>query len=261
MIQMLNEFLKQNSRLALAFSGGTDSSYLLYAAKAAGCDVRPYLLKSPFQPQFELDDARRVAESLGLSLTVAGFDILQDPDVRKNPANRCYFCKRALFARLREISRSDGYELLCDGTNASDNADDRPGMKALQELGVRSPLRECGLTKPEIRRLSRKAGLFTGDKPAYACLATRVPAGTEITAPLLQKIERAEEALFALGFSDFRVRYFGGAAKLQFPEGQFPDAMEKRAEIVSALSPDFGAVLLDLIPRKTEEKTWNSNGL
>lgn len=257
----LNEFLKQNPRFALAFSGGTDSSYLLCAAKTAGCDVRPYLVKSPFQPQFELDDARRVAESLNLALTVVGFDILQDPDVRRNPPNRCYFCKRALFTRLRELSRSDGYNLLCDGTNASDEEDDRPGMKVLRELGVRSPLRECGLTKPEIRRLSREAGLFTGGKPAYACLATRIPAGTEITAPLLQKIERAEESLFAMGFSDFRVRYFGGAAKLQLPGEQFQMAMERQKEIVSELAPDFDAVLLDLSPRKTEDKAWNSNGL
>lgn len=257
----LNEFLKQNPRFALAFSGGTDSSYLLYAAKAAGCDVRPYLIRSPFQPQFELDDARRVVESLGLSLTVVTFDILQDPDVRSNPPDRCYFCKKALFTQLWERSRSDGYDLLCDGTNASDDEGDRPGMRALRELDVRSPLRECGLTKPEIRGLSREAGLFTGDKPAYACLATRIPAGTEITAPLLQKVERAENTLFELGFSDFRVRYFGGAAKLQFPEEQFQNAIERRTKIVSALAPDFDAVLLDLSPRETEEKTWNSKRL
>jgi uncharacterized protein len=257
----LSEFLRRNPRFALAFSGGTDSSYLLYAAKSAGCDVRPYLIRSSFQPQFELDDARRVAESLGLSLTVVSFNILQDPNIRGNPADRCYFCKKALFTRLRERSRSDGYDLLCDGTNASDDAGDRPGMKALRELGVRSPLRECGLGKPEIRRLSKEAGLFTGDKPAYACLATRIPSGTPITAPLLQKVERAEDSLFALGFSDFRARYFGGAAKLQFPEEQFPDVLEKRAEIVSALAPDFDSVLLDLSPRKTEEKTWNRKRL
>lgn len=257
----LSEFFKQNPRFALAFSGGTDSSYLLYAAKAAGCDVRPYLLKSPFQPQFELNDAHRVADSLRLPLTVVSFDILQDPDVRRNPANRCYFCKRALFTRLRELCRSDGYELLCDGTNASDDASDRPGMKALEELGVRSPLRECGLVKPEIRKLSKKAGLFTGDKPAYACLATRIPAGTPITGPVLQKIEREETALFGLGFSDFRVRYFSGAAKLQFPEEQFSGVLAKREEIVSALAADFDAVLLDLSPRKTEEKIWNSKKL
>ncbi|MCI1965020.1 MAG: ATP-dependent sacrificial sulfur transferase LarE [Oscillospiraceae bacterium] len=255
----LEEYLKRNPRFALAFSGGTDSSYLLYAAKSAGCDVHPYLLKSPFQPQFELDDARKVAESLGVKLTVVEFDILQDPQVRKNPADRCYYCKKALFTLLWQRVRADGYNLLCDGTNASDQVDDRPGMKALKELQVRSPLRECGLTKPEIRRLSREAGLFTGDKPAYACLATRVPAGTPITAPLLEKIECAENALFTLGFSDFRVRYFGGAAKLQLPAEQFADGLKRHAEIVSALSKDFHDVLLDLRPRQTEEKRWNSN--
>ncbi len=256
----LDEFLKQIPRFALAFSGGTDSSYLLYAAKAAGCDVRPYLIQSSFQPQFERDGALRLAELLQLPLTVIRLDVLSDPHVAANPENRCYFCKRALFSRLLESCRADGYDLLCDGTNASDNVAERPGMKALNELGVRSPLRECGLNKEEIRRLSRKAGLPTWKKPAYACLATRIPAGTPITAPLLQKIERAENSLFALGFSDFRVRYFGGAAKLQFPEEQFPAALQKRAEIVSALQREFDTVLLDLIPRKTEENTWKKNG-
>ena len=204
----LSTFFARNPRLALAFSGGVDSSYLLYAAKTAGCDVRAYFIKSPFQPQFELDDAYHLTAMLGVPLKVETVDVLKNSAVAKNPANRCYFCKTALFTRLWELARADGYTLLCDGTNASDDADDRPGMKALGELGVRSPLRECGLTKPEIRRLSKEAGLFTHDKPAYACLATRIPTGTLITETLLNKVERAESALFALGFSDFRVRVF-----------------------------------------------------
>ena len=139
--------------------------------------------------------------------------------------------------------------MLCDGTNASDDGADRPGMKALAELGVRSPLREAGLSKPEIRRLSREAGLFTHDKPAYACLATRVPTGTPITPGLLEKTERAENALFSLGFTDFRVRFFCGAARIQLPEGQLSRALLARQAILDALSPDFDAVLLDLRPR------------
>ena len=245
----LTVFFARNPRFALAFSGGVDSSYLLYAAKTAGCDVKAYFVKSAFQPQFELSDARRLADMLGVPFAAENFDVLQHAEVSENPPERCYFCKTALFKRLWELCRADGYALLCDGTNASDDIDDRPGMKALKELGVRSPLRECGLKKPEIRRLSKEAGLFTHDKPAYACLATRIPAGTPITASLLQKVERAEEALFKMGFSDFRVRYFAGAAKLQFPENQFGLALCKRPEILEALAPDFDGVLLDFKPR------------
>jgi len=246
----LSEFFVQNPRLAVAFSGGTDSSYLLCAAKSAGCDVHAYFVKSAFQPEFELEDARRLAGSLDVPLTVETLDLLENPEVAKNPADRCYFCKRAIFTRLWELARADGYAVLCDGTNASDDVNDRPGMRALKELDVRSPLRECGLTKSEIRRLSKEAGLFTHDKPAYACLATRIPAGTAITGEILRKVEQAEETLFALGFTDFRVRVFAGAARLQMPESEFQMAFEKRAGILAALKPLFDGVFLDLMPRQ-----------
>ncbi|MGE5654288.1 MAG: TIGR00268 family protein, partial [Bacillota bacterium] len=126
---------------------------------------------------------------------------------------------------------------------------DRPGMKALEELSVRSPLRECGITKAEIRKLSKEAGLFTWDKPSYACLATRVPTGTAYTYEVLEKVERAEGALFELGFTDFRVRVFNGAARLQLPLDQFDKAMRLREDITRRLSAEFSAVLLDLVPR------------
>ena len=120
-------------------------------------------------------------------------------------------------------AEADGYTVLLDGTNASDQWDDRPGMKALEELGVLSPLRLCGVTKDEIRHRSREAGLFTWDKPAYACLATRVPTGTEITVELLQKVEKSEEALMKMGYKDLRIRLFSGAARVQLPENHlFP---------------------------------------
>ncbi|NLG92554.1 MAG: ATP-dependent sacrificial sulfur transferase LarE [Clostridiales bacterium] len=245
----LKTFFVENPSAALAFSGGTDSSYLLYAAKHYGCDIHAYFIHSAFQPQFELDDAKRLADELGVPFTVAEIDVLKDPQVAANGPLRCYYCKTALFTRLRELAQKDGYPLLIDGTNASDLADDRPGMRALKELGVRSPLRECGLTKPEIRRLSKEAGLFTHDKPAYACLATRIPTGTGITPELLKKAEQAEAALFSMGFTDFRVRYFHGAAKLQLPESQFSMALSKKDELTRELSRWFDGVLLDLTPR------------
>lgn len=245
----LDEFFKQHPRAAMGFSGGVDSSYLLWAAVHAGADVRPYFIKTAFQPAFELEDALRLGRQLGVEITVIEHDILSHDAVAANPADRCYYCKTALFGLLRDRAAADGYNLLMDGTNASDDAGDRPGMRALKELEVRSPLRECGLTKSEIRRLSKEAGLFTWDKPAYACLATRVPAGQRLAAELLSRVERAEGALFDLGFSDFRVRVYHGAARIQVRPEQLALVLERREDVLARLHPDFEAVLLDLKTR------------
>lgn len=241
----LQEFFAEHPKAALGFSGGVDSSYLLWAAVNAGADIAPYYIQTAFQPAFELEDAKRLCEQIGVKLNVIRLDALADPRVAANPANRCYYCKVGLFGALRARAKADGYDLLLDGTNASDDAGDRPGMKALREMKVRSPLRECGLTKAMIRQESRKAGLFTWDKPAYACLATRVPTGRTITSELLRRVEGAETALFALGFTDFRVRLYDEAARLQLPEGQLAKAVEQRQAIRQALAPWFDVVLLD----------------
>ena len=247
--QALREFFHEHPRLALAFSGGTDSAYLLYAAAACGCDVRAFYAASAFQPAFERADAERLAAEVGAPLTVVPLDVLAVDAVRGNPADRCYHCKRAIFSALIEAARSAGYDAIMDGTNASDDAGDRPGMRALAELGVLSPLRLCGVTKDEVRARSREAGLFTWDKPAYACLATRVPAGTPITPDMLRRIEGAENALFALGFTDFRVRLFHDAARLQLPAAQLARAVERRRDVLEALGPFFDAILLDMKDR------------
>lgn len=241
----LQEFFTEHPKAALGFSGGVDSSYLLWAAVNAGADIAPYYIQTAFQPAFELEDAKRLCAQIGVKLNVIRLDALADPRVAANPANRCYYCKVGLFGALRARAKADGYDLLLDGTNASDDAGDRPGMKALREMEVRSPLRECGLTKAMIRQESRKAGLFTWDKPAYACLATRVPTGRTITPELLRRVEGAETALFALGFTDFRVRLYDDAARLQLPEGQLAKAVEQRQAIRQALAPWFDIVLLD----------------
>ena len=242
----LEQFFQENPRCALGFSGGVDSAYLLYAGVKAGADIRPYFIKTAFQPAFELADAQKLAEGLGVEVTVLELDALADPQVAANPADRCYYCKQNLFRTLKERAIADGYPVLLDGTNASDEAGDRPGMRALAELSVRSPLRECGLTKAEIRARSREAGLFTWDKPAYACLATRVPAGEAITADLLARVEGAEDALFRLGYTDFRVRVFHSAARLQLPRGQMERAVREAEELRQALKPYFTPILLDL---------------
>lgn len=245
----LSAFFKENPKAAVAFSGGVDSAYLLCAAKAAGADVRAYYVKSAFQPQFEQEDAKRLCAKLDVECKILTVDVLADKTVRENPADRCYHCKKLIFTAIAAAAAADGYEMLLDGTNASDEEGDRPGMRALRELSVRSPLRECGLTKEEIRRRSKEAGLFTWDKPAYACLATRIPTGEEITAEKLRSTEAAEDFLFSLGFTDFRVRLFGGAARLQFPREQLAEALTRREEIVKELKQYYRAVLLDMEAR------------
>lgn len=245
----LPDFFAENPKAALAFSGGADSAYLLYAAKTAGADVRAYYVKSVFQPQFELEDAKRLAGQLAVDMRILEADVLASGTVADNPCDRCYHCKKLIFHIIAEAAREDGYTLLLDGTNASDKEGDRPGMRALRELSVRSPLRECGLTKEEIRSLSKEAGLFTWNKPAYACLATRIPAGEKITKEKLTATEAAEDYLFSLGFTDFRVRRFGEAARLQFPAQELKKALEKREKIVKELKRYYKAVLLDMEAR------------
>ena len=196
----LSEFFARHPKAALAFSGGTDSALLLQAGVQAGAQIQPYFVSSPFQPAFERQDAQQLAARAGVTLRVIELDPLADPQVRENGPRRCYYCKRAIFTALRRQASADGYDLLLDGTNASDDAADRPGMQALAELGVRSPLRECGITKLEVRRLSRELGLFTWQKPSYACLATRIPTGRQIDPADLARVEGAENCLAGQGY-------------------------------------------------------------
>lgn len=245
----LADFFKTHPDVAIALSGGVDSAYLLYAALHHARRVKAYYVKSAFQPQFELEDARRLVRELSAELAIIDVDVLADDIVRVNPADRCYHCKRRIFAAIRDQAMKDGFECLLDGTNASDDASDRPGMVALQELSVLSPLRMCGLTKQEIRRLSREAGLFTWDKPSYACLATRIPTGQLITPESLERTERSEAYLFSLGFRDFRVRTLGDSAKIQVASEQLPLLMRHRIEILNELGKAYKSVLLDLETR------------
>ena len=245
----LREFFKENNKAAIAFSGGVDSSYLLYAAALAGADVTAYYARSQFQPEFEYEDARGIAEQLGVRMRVIRLDVLADEKVASNPADRCYYCKINIMTAVLEAARSDGYPIVCDGTNASDDVDDRPGFRALKELGIRSPLRECGMTKSEIRSSAREAGLPVWDKPAYACLATRIPTGQQITADALARTEAAEGRLFAMGYSDFRVRLRGDAALVQIPAGQYERARAEWNDIAAAIGQYYSEVTLDTQPR------------
>lgn len=241
----LRDFFLEHPRAALAFSGGVDSSYLLYAGLRWAEELGVYFVKSAFQPEFERRDALSLAEELNARVTVLEADVLSCAEVTANPPDRCYYCKRVIMSTIKTAAKADGFDLVLDGTNASDDISDRPGFKALGEEGVLSPLRLCGLTKARIRELSHQAGLFTWNKPAYACLATRVKTGETITAETLRAVEASEDALFALGFTDLRVRTSRGAAKLQFIPEQLPEAQRRFDEIRDRLTPYFTQINID----------------
>lgn len=183
--EALTRFFREYPRVALAYSGGCDSVFLLACALACGADVRPFTVNTAFQYAFEADDARLAAVQLGTEATAIELDIFAHPEVTANPPDRCYHCKKVIFTTIKEVAAREGIDVLIDGTNASDDPARRPGFRAIEELGVRSPLREAGLTKDAIRDLSRKMGLLTADKPNYSCLATRVQANRPITPELL----------------------------------------------------------------------------
>lgn len=242
----LDEFFKDHKKLALAFSGGVDSAYLLYAGLEAGANIKAYYVKSDFQADFELADAKRLAKDLAANMEIIEIDVLADPDVKANPARRCYYCKNKIFSTIIERAKADGYQVLVDGTNASDSYDDRPGMKALEELKVLSPLRLAGFSKDQIRKKSKEAGLFTWNKDSYSCLATRIPSGEEISKDKLVKVEEAEDLLFSLGFKDFRARLVDGTFKIQVREKDLEKILDHRLEILEKLKTLSPAVVLDL---------------
>lgn len=248
-MKKLEDFFRENNKVALGFSGGVDSAFLLYSGIYYGADICAYYVKSEFQPEFEYEDAIRLADSINANLKVINLSVLDNKEVVLNPQNRCYYCKKMIFGRICEEAKKDGYEIIIDGTNASDDISDRPGFAAITEMKVKSPLRECGLTKDKIRELSKKANLFTWDKPAYACLATRIHTGEAISAKRLEEIDRIEGELKALGFNDFRARTHGNQVKLELREQDFEKLIKKRQELVEILKPFFEEYTVDLITR------------
>lgn len=245
----LSEFFAKYPRVAIGFSGGVDSSYLAYAAKQYATEVLAIYYKSEFQPEFELEDAKRFCREHEIPLKILYANVLSDSNIADNPWNRCYYCKHQIFSAIQKEALSQGFPVLLDGTNASDQSEDRPGMQALEELSILSPLRLCGLSKEEIRQLSREANLFTWNKPAYACLATRIPTDTVITADILNSVETCESILFSMGFHDFRVRVRDSHALLQVPAAEYKAAEEKLKDIRKRFSPYFSNVILDKTTR------------
>lgn len=250
----LESYFRQHPKVAVAVSGGTDSAWLLYAAKHYAKKVEAWYFRTPFQFSQEQKDAVELCRQLDIKLHVIEEDILKCPQVVVNDELRCYYCKKRMFERLKETCAKEGFDDIIEGTNASDSPEGRPGYRALQELGILSPLRECGLTKDQIRLLSARAGLFTASKPSNSCLATRIPTGIEITRSKLQKVAACEQAMRNFGFSDFRVRIMGELgneiARIEAPEDQIGRIAEKHCQICSAFAGCVKQVVLDLTPRK-----------
>ncbi len=238
----LRKYFAHNSKLAIAFSGGVDSVYLCHAAKSCGADVKAYFVRSEFQPEFELQDAIKLANEIGVELEVLNVGVCEDERIAANAPDRCYHCKSKLFLEIVRAANRDGYAIIADGTNASDDLSDRPGMRAVREQGVVSPLFECGLIKNEIRFLCKKIGLSVWDKPSYSCLATRIAGGERITRDKLEKIESAEKILFEKGYQNFRVRYKDDSARLEIARAQENKFQEEKQEVLNALTDIFGEV-------------------
>ncbi len=236
------EFFRSNPGPALAFSGGSDSAYIMYVCRELGVDMTPYFVYGPFQTEREYGRVKQLSEQMAFELKVIELDVLSDQSIAINDADRCYHCKRAVFEAIGSASKKDGKSYVMDGTNASDDVDSRPGMRALAEMGIRSPLRECGLTKEDVRRLSKEAGLPTWDLPSDSCLATRIPTGTVLTKELLDRTERAENDIRELGFTGFRVRTVGNSARLEILSSQSNLLEFKRAEVEEVLLKYYDSV-------------------
>ena len=202
--------------LAIAFSGGVDSTFLLYCARQAlGEKAGAFMVRSSLSPRWEQEEARAFCQAQGIPLTWVDFDPLASPSFCENPSDRCYRCKTLLLGTLQQAALAAGYAQVAEGSNLDDLGDYRPGLKAVAELGVYSPLREAGLTKAHIRQLAREFGLAVWNKPAYACLASRIPYGERIDAQKLAMIEGAEAVLLRMGFRQVRVRLQGNTARIE----------------------------------------------
>ena len=239
----------QESSICIAYSGGVDSTLLLKTA----CDVsrsRPVLaviLETQLHPHSDTEKAYQMALSLGAACEIIKVDEFQDPEILKNPVNRCYLCKHLLFSRLKELAATRGYDTVIDGTNKDDEKEYRPGMKVLKELAIKSPLLEIGITKSEVRALSEMYGLSTASVPSTPCLATRLPYGAYLDRSLLKCIHEGEEFLRNMGFYNVRLRYHKPVLRIEVDPDSFQQAISQRREISAKMKHlGFPYVTLDL---------------
>jgi len=207
-------YLKSLGKVVLAFSGGVDSTFLLRVAKEAlGDNVKAVTIMSPYIPKWEITEAKELVKELGVDHEIIEAPIIDS--IKYNPEDRCYLCKTAVFSMITAVAKEQGYDCVIDGTNFDDISDYRPGLRALKELDVKSPMLECKLTKAEIREFSKELGLNTWDKPAYACLLTRIPYGDELKIEAFERIEKAERFMMSIGFRAVRVRCHGDLARVE----------------------------------------------
>jgi uncharacterized protein len=245
----LIEWLHPFDRIGVALSGGVDSALICAAAvQAIGTkNVTAYTIESSMEIPQEVEDARQIAESLGVELFRIPLDELEIEEIRSNPSQRCYFCKRERLKTIKEQAHLSGITQLVDGSNADDLSDYRPGRQALQELSVLSPLAEVGITKTEVRHLAKWQGLTVWEKPSTPCLASRFPYGVEIDHQRLRQVASAEEILKKIGFAELRVRYHESVARIEVPINEFENVMAQRGKIVESIKDcGFRYVTLDL---------------
>lgn len=245
--KLLN-ILRSTGGLAVAFSGGVDSAFLVYAAhEALGGKLLAITAVTQSYPRHEAADAARILTQYGVKHEEITLDQLAILGFCQNGAERCYYCKYALFSEIKAEAAKHGITAVADGANTDDENDYRPGMRATAELGILSPLRSAGFSKLDIREASKELGIFTWNKPSYACLASRIPYGEEITAEKLAMVERAEQALLDMGFKEMRVRCHGKVARIEVAENDFDKAAAKRKEISAAVkAAGFLYAALDL---------------
>ena len=263
-LERLRERVRVIGSAVVAFSSGVDSTFLLRVAhEELGERVVAATIRSHTFPKRELDEAAAFCRAEGVRHVVIESEELDIPGFAENPPDRCYHCKRELFSKLLAFARENGLAAVLEGSNLDDDGDYRPGRRAIQELGIVSPLHEVGLTKDEIRALSREMGLPTSDKPSFACLASRFPYGERITAAALERVERAEQWLLDAGFglTQLRVRSHGDLARIEVPPGDIPRLATRASEITAAFKElGFAYVALDLRGYRTGSMNEVLNG-